>query len=156
MSDPSPHVYRHILVATGGAPHSRKAVERAIQIARHYGATVHVVTVVPQGGSALSSAALAFSGAEPFEAQALQDDTARRQAHLQATAEQIRAQGVNVVEHLMPALNPADAILQVAQEAQADLIVMGRKHKSAWTAALAGSVSDMVSHASPIDVLIAR
>ena len=156
MSAPSPHQYHHILVATGGAPHSQKAVERAIQIARHYGATLHVVTVVPQGGSALMNVAVAFPGAETFEAQALTDDAARREMHLHTTAEQIRAQGVSVVEHLLPALKPADAILQVAREAQADLIVMGRKHKSAWTAALAGSVSDMVSHASPVDVLIAR
>ena len=156
MFDPSPHQYQHVLVATGGAPHSQKAVERAVQIARHYGATLHVVTVVPQGGTPLMNAAVAFPGAETFEAQALQDDTTRREAHLHTTAEQIRAQGVNVVEHLLPALKPADAILQVAAEAGVDLIVMGRKHKSAWTAALAGSVSDMVSHASPVDVLIAR
>lgn len=156
MPEPSPHLYRHLLVATGGAPHSQKAVERAVQIARHYGATLHVVTVVPQGGSTLMNAAVAFPGAETFEAQALTDDAARRETHLHATAEAIRAQGVTVVEHLIPALKPADAILQVAQEAGADLIVLGRKHKSAWTAALAGSVSDMVSHASPIDVLIAR
>ncbi|MDO4247262.1 MAG: universal stress protein, partial [Deinococcus sp.] len=61
-----------------------------------------------------------------------------------------------VVEHLLPALKPAEAILQVAQQVGADLIVLGRKHKSAWSAALAGSVSDMVSHASPVDVLMAR
>ena len=71
MPEPSPHLYRHLLVATGGAPHSQKAVERAVQIARHYGATLHVVTVVPQGGSTLMNAAVAFPGAETFEAQAL-------------------------------------------------------------------------------------
>ena len=38
----------------------------------------------------------------------------------------------------------------------ADLILIGRRHKTAWSAALAGSVSDMVSHASPVDVMVVR
>ncbi len=157
IPDPIPQtLYRHILVGTGGAPHSQVAVARAIALAKHYGATLHVVTVVPQGASPLMNAAVAFPGAETFEAQAKQDVYANRAAHLTRTAEAIRAHEVTVVEHLVPALKPADAILTVAREAGIDLIVLGRKHKSAWSAALAGSVSDMVSHASPVDVLIAR
>lgn len=154
MTDSS--LYRNILVGTGGAPHSEVAVARAARLARHHGAALHIVTVVPQAGSPLLNVAAAFPGGETIEAQAHQDDFARRQVHLRQTAEQLRAQGVSVTEHLLPALKPADAILQVAQEVGADLIVLGRKHKSAWSAALAGSVSDMVSHASPVDVLIAR
>lgn len=151
-----PHQYRHVLVATGGAPHSQIAVQRAIEVAKHYGATLHVVTVIPHGRSALMNAAVAFPGAEPFEAQAMQGENLQREQVLKTAADEIRATGLTVVEHLIAALKPADAILQAAQESGADLIVMGRRHKSAWTAALAGSVSDMVSHASPVDVLIAR
>lgn len=127
-----------------------------MQIADHYGAALHIITVVPQGGSALMNAAVAFAGAETFEAQAMQDEYAKREAHLKSTADTARAVGLAVVEHLVPALKPADAILQVAREAGADLIVLGRKHKTAWSAALAGSVADMVSHAAAVDVLIAR
>lgn len=159
MSDsPLPELpaYTHILVASGGAPHSQVAVSRAARIAKSIGATLHLVAVVPQGGTPLMNASSAFAGGETFEAQALQDDYARREAYLHQTATQLRGMGLTVQEYLVPALKAADAILAVAKEANVDLIVMGRKHKSAWTAALAGSVSDMVSHASPVDVLIAR
>ncbi|MFC4637570.1 universal stress protein [Deinococcus hohokamensis] len=148
--------YQRILVATGGAPHSQRAVERAAQIARHFGGTLHVVTVVPQVGSALLGAAAAFPGGETFEVQARQDDFARRQAYQAQLIQALREGGLTVEAHLVQALKPADAILAVAREQQADLIVLGRKHTSAWSAALAGSVSDMVSHAAAVDVLIVR
>ncbi|WP_135228214.1 universal stress protein [Deinococcus fonticola] len=148
--------YRTILVASGGAPHSLVAVARAARIVRRVGATLHLVAVVPQAASPLMNVATAFAGGEMFEGQAKQDDYAQREAYLQRAAADLRAAGLDVHAHLVPALKPADAIVQVAQEQNADLIILGRKHKSAWTAALAGSVSDMVSHASPVDVLIVR
>lgn len=150
------HTYRHILVATGGAPHSQKAVDRAAQIAQQYGAVLHIITVVPQAGSPMMNVAAAFPGGEYYDAQAKQDDYARRGAYLHSTAAHLRTLGLQVEEHLVPALKAADAILAVAQEAGIDLIVLGRKHTTALSAALAGSVADAVSHASPVDVLIAR
>ncbi|MFC4426169.1 universal stress protein [Deinococcus navajonensis] len=148
--------YQRLLVATGGAPHSQRAVERAAQLALHFGAVLHIVTVVPQAGSALRNAAAAFPGGETFEVQARQDDFAQRQTYQQQLVNGLRARGVTVEPHLVQALKPADAILAVAREQSAELIVLGRKHTSAWSAALAGSVSDMVSHAAGVDVLIVR
>lgn len=159
MLDPSPQSmrdYHHILVASGGAPHSLVAVSRAARIANQVNATLHLVTIVPQGTSPLMNVATAFSGGEMFESQAKQDDYTRRENYLKQAAADLREAGVNVKEHLISALKPADAILQVAQDENVDLIVLGRKHKSAWTAALAGSTSDMVSHAASVDVLIVR
>ena len=74
----------------------------------------------------------------------------------QANVDHLIAEGATVTAALLIDGEPAEALVDTATDQQADLIVLGRKHKSAWTAALAGSVSDMVSHASPIDVLIAR
>lgn len=156
MADMTASPYRRLLVGTGGAPHSQLAIERAAELARYFGATLHVVTVIPRGRSALGSAAAALAGSSEFEAQLLQDEEQRRAAHLQQTAAGLRERGLQVEEHLAFALKPADAILAVAQEVGADLILLGRRHTSAWSAALAGSVSDMVSHASPVDVLIVR
>lgn len=51
MSEHPP--YTRILVATGGAPHSQVAVQRATRLARHFGAPLHVITVVPQGATPL-------------------------------------------------------------------------------------------------------
>lgn len=86
----------------------------------------------------------------------MHNDRQRFAEHLRQTAAKLRTHGLHVEEHLVAALKPADAILQVARGVEADLILLGHRHKTAWSAALAGSVSDMVSHASPVDVLIVR
>jgi nucleotide-binding universal stress UspA family protein len=156
MADPSAAHYRCLLVATGGAIHSQIATERAAQLALMFGAPLHVITVISQGKSGLENVAAAFAGSSALDARALQDDHQRHAQQLKQTAAALRARGLEVQEHLVNALKPADAILGVARDVGADLIVLGRRHTSAWSAALAGSVADMVSHASPVDVLIAR
>ncbi len=154
-STPTP-LYRRLLVGTGGAPHSQLAVDRAAELALHFGAELHLVTVIPQGRSALGNVSAAFGGSSDLDAHTIQEDRERYALHLSETAAALRAQGVTVHEHLIAALKPADALLQIARETRADLILLGRRHKTAWSAALAGSVSDMVSHASPVDVLVVR
>jgi nucleotide-binding universal stress UspA family protein len=156
MTEPAPAPYRRLLVATGGAPHSLVAIERAATLADYFGATLHVVTVIPQGSRGLENVTVAFGGGGGLSSQTIQENHERFEVHLRETASALRARGLQVEEHLMTALRPADAILAVAAEADVDLIFLGRRHKTAWSAALAGSVSDMVSHASPVDVLIVR
>lgn len=158
MSSPEParFPYRRILVATGGAPHSHKAVGRALTLARSAGAVLEVVFVVPVVTGALVNLAASFPGGGGLETQAVQDAAAAGQAHLQQVVQLAREVGVETRVHLVQAAKPADAILSVAQETGADLIVLGRRHVSALSAAVAGSTGDAVSHASPVDVLIAR
>lgn len=158
MADPpsSSPPYRCLLVGSGGAPHSLKALERAAQLAGQFGAALHLVTVIPQGRRGLENVAAAFAATGDLDALTLHEDRRRFAEHLSRTAAELRARGLQVEEHLVSAIKPADAILQVAREVDADLILLGRRHTSAWSAALAGSVSDMVSHASPVDVLVVR
>jgi nucleotide-binding universal stress UspA family protein len=155
MPEPS-SPYRRLLVASGGARHSLLAIERAARLAEHFGATLHVVTVIPQGRSNLENVTAAFAGSGDFDARTLQSERERFETHLYGVAGPLRARGLTVETHLMTALKPADAILSVARAVQADLILLGRRHTSAWSAALSGSISDMVSHASPVDVMIVR
>lgn len=157
MSVPSSApLYRRILVATGGAPHSVKAVARALSLAQHFGAVLDIVTVVSVAANPLVNMAAGLPGSETLEAQAVQDMRALRQEELHRAAQAARAQGLEVHEHLIQAAKPADAILAVARETGADLIVLGRRHTSAFSAAVAGSTGDAVSHAASVDVLIAR
>ncbi|ADV65876.1 universal stress protein [Deinococcus maricopensis] len=156
MTSAEPHLYRRILVATGGAPHSEKAVERALALATHFGATLDVVAVIPTAGNALLNMAAGLPGSEVLEAQRVQNDRDVREAHLQQVSALARQQGLTVHAHLIQAAKPADAILSVARDTGADLIVLGRRHTTALSAAMAGSTGDAVSHAAPIDVLIAR
>ena len=52
--------------------------------------------------------------------------------------------------------DPADAILDVAEELGADLIVVGNKGMSGAKRFLLGSVPNKVSHHAPCSVLIVR
>ena len=52
--------------------------------------------------------------------------------------------------------DPADAILDVAEELEADLIVVGNKGMTGAKRFLLGSVPNKVSHHAPCSVLIIR
>lgn len=52
--------------------------------------------------------------------------------------------------------NPADAILDVAEEEKADLIVVGNKGMAGARRFLLGSVPNKISHHAPCSVLIVR
>ncbi|EYB68569.1 hypothetical protein DEIPH_ctg020orf0002 [Deinococcus phoenicis] len=156
MSVPTVPLYRRILVATGGAPHSEKAVAHAVALAQHFGAALDIVAVVPLAANGFVSLASGLPGSEALEAQVVQNARMVRQDHLRQVAQAAREQGLEVGEYLIQAAKPAEAILDVAAQTGADLIVLGRRHTSAFSAAMAGSTGDAVSHAAGIDVLIAR
>ena len=65
------------------------------------------------------------------------------------------AAGVTVERHARQG-DPADAILDVAEEIGADLIVVGNKGMTGAKRFLLGSVPNKVSHHAPCSVLIIR
>jgi nucleotide-binding universal stress UspA family protein len=74
---------------------------------------------------------------------------------LEAAAEVARGAGVGV--NIYPRQgDPADAILDVAEEREADLIVVGNKGMTGAKRILLGSVPNKVSHHAPCSVLIIR
>jgi nucleotide-binding universal stress UspA family protein len=76
-------------------------------------------------------------------------------ATLGAAAEAARSAGVEVVTYARQG-DPADAILDVAEEQGADLIVVGNKGMTGARRFLLGSVPNRVSHHAPCSVLIIR
>ena len=77
------------------------------------------------------------------------------QATLEQAAGEIRAAGVEV-EVFARQGDPADAILDVAEERGSDLIVVGNKGMTGAKRFLLGSVPNKVSHHAPCSVLIIR
>lgn len=155
METPQTAPYRRILVASGGAPHSRQAVERAITLAVQFGAALDIVVVVPPRG-ALASLTAGIPGSGELDEQVAESALSVRQAHLTVVAEEARQRGLDVHEYLRQGGRPAEIILSVAAATGADLIVLGRRHISALSATVGGSVGTAVSRAAPVDVLIAR
>jgi nucleotide-binding universal stress UspA family protein len=145
-------MFSSIVVGTDGSETATKAVRQAAELARAVGAKLELV-----------------SAYEPVPAQRLSDE--RRQAPedlqwainpredvdatLEAAAKVAREAGVEVAVYARQG-DPADAILDVAEEREADLIVVGNKGMTGAKRFLLGSVPNKVSHHAPCSVLIIR
>jgi nucleotide-binding universal stress UspA family protein len=76
-------------------------------------------------------------------------------ATLESAAADVRAAGIEV-EVFARQGDPADAILDVAEERASDLIVVGNQGMTGAKRFLLGSVPNKVSHHAPCSVLIIR
>ena len=77
------------------------------------------------------------------------------EATLREASERVEEAGVKVQTYPREG-DPADAILDVAEERNADLIVVGNKGMTGAKRFLLGSVPNKVSHHAPCSVLIIR
>ena len=145
-------MFRSIVVGTDGSDTATQAVRQAVDLAGQVGAKLELV-----------------SAYEPVSEQRLAQE--RRQAPedlqwainpredvdvtLEAAAAVARAAGVEARVYARQG-DPADAILDVAEEQEADLIVVGNKGMTGAKRFLLGSVPNKVSHHAPCSVLIIR
>jgi nucleotide-binding universal stress UspA family protein len=141
---------RSMLVATDGSETAGKAVERAAELARRIHARVHVMTAYdPFRGTRVSAGT--SIGPEladwRFAADSLAD------AVLDQACATMRLAGVDAQRHARNG-HPADAILDLAEELEVDLVVVGSKGMTGGRRWLLGSVPDKVSHHAPCCVLI--
>jgi nucleotide-binding universal stress UspA family protein len=77
-------------------------------------------------------------------------------AMLDRAAEDAKTGGIKRVETFARQGDAADAILDVAEEQRADLIVVGNRGMTGAKRFLLGSVPNRVSHHAPCSVLIVR
>jgi len=145
-------VFKSIVVGTDGSDTATQAVRQAVDLATAVGAQIELV-----------------SAYEPVPAQRLREE--RREtpedlqwainpredvdATLEAAAALAREAGVEVSVYPRQG-DPADAVLDVAEEREADLIVVGNKGMTGAKRFLLGSVPNKVSHHAPCSVLIIR
>jgi nucleotide-binding universal stress UspA family protein/nitrite reductase/ring-hydroxylating ferredoxin subunit len=120
--------YRTIVVGTDGSATAHVAETAAVRLARAHEARL-VIASVDTDGSGRAEATVAASARE---AQTAWPD----------------------VETSTASGEPADALIEVARERSADLLVLGNRGMTGRTAFLLGSVPDRVSHAAPCDLLI--
>jgi nucleotide-binding universal stress UspA family protein len=145
-------LFRSIVVGTDGSDTARKAVGEAIDLARSVGAAVCLVSAyepVPQ-------ARLREEARQtPEDLQWMVNPREEVDATLGDAADAVREAGLDV-ETFAREGDPADAILDVAEEREADLIVIGHKGMTGARRFLLGSVPNKVSHHAPCSVLIVR
>jgi nucleotide-binding universal stress UspA family protein len=142
-----PVVFDSILVGTDGSATAAQALAKAADLAERVGARLHVV-------SAYEPAAARVGGRQPVPEAGewtLGPDF-KVDAVLERAESSIRRDGLEVELHARRG-DPADGILALAKETNADLIVLGSKGMHG-ARRLLGSVPNKVSHGAPCDVLI--
>jgi nucleotide-binding universal stress UspA family protein len=145
-------VFRSIVVGTDGSETATRAVEAAVELAQLSGATLELVSAYePVSGQRLREEARQV----PPDLQWMINRRADVDATLQQAAERARDAGVGAQTYAREG-DPADAILDVAEELGADLIVVGNKGMTGAKRFLLGSVPNKVSHHAPCAVMIIR
>jgi nucleotide-binding universal stress UspA family protein len=145
-------LFERIVVGTDGSDTAAEAVRHAVELAQSTGAELHVVSAfepVPQSRLREEQAELPGDIAH---AVGPNEDV---NVILEGAAGPAREQGIEVRTHAREG-DPADAILDVAEETKADLIVVGNKGMTGAKRFLLGSVPNKVSHHAPSGVYIVR
>src|SRR4051794_39378149 len=142
-----------IVVGTDGSETADRAVQEAAALASQLGAAIDIVSAyAPNANQRLSEEALQAPEDLQWKLTGREDvDAKLRDA--KKLAEEAGVSDVNV--HAREG-DPADAILDVAEERGSDLIVVGNKGMSGAKRFLLGSVPNKVSHHAPCSVLIVR
>jgi nucleotide-binding universal stress UspA family protein len=144
---------RSIVVGTDGSETATKAVQEAADLARKLGAAVDIVSAyTPVSTQRLRDEARQAPGDLQWMVTAREDVDAK----LRDAQELVTGMGVTEVTLHAREGDPADAILDVAEERGSDLIVVGNKGMSGAKRFLLGSVPNKVSHHAPCSVLIVR
>jgi len=141
-----------IVVGTDGSPTAGEAVRQTTEMAKALGATVHLVSAyepVPEGR--LRSERQQVPDDMQFMVNP-KEDVGRT---LEDAAELFKGESIEVQTHAREG-DPADAILDVAEEQSADLVVVGNKGMTGAKRFLLGSVPNKVSHHAPCSVMIIR
>ena len=144
-------MFRSIVVGTDGSDTATQAVRQAIELARSVGARIELVSAYEP----VSDARLREEIVVPEDLHWIINPREDVVATLEAAAWEARAAGVEV-EVFARQGDPADAILDVAEERASDLIVVGNKGMTGAKRFLLGSVPNKVSHHAPCSVLIIR
>jgi nucleotide-binding universal stress UspA family protein len=145
-------MFESIVVGTDGSATASEAVRQAMELATSVEAKVYLVSAyepTPEGRLRDERAQI------PADLQWMVNPREDVEATLKAGAETIREKGIEV-ETLAREGDPADAILDVAEEKNADLIVVGNKGMTGAKRFLLGSVPNKVSHHAPCSVMIIR
>ena len=144
-------MFKNIVVGTDGSETANQAVRNAGELARTSDAKLQIV-------SAYEPVAPAKLREEAVETPKDVEWAVNPRQEVDATLEgavALAGDGVAVETHARQG-DPADAILDVAEETGADLIIVGNKGMTGARRFLLGSVPNRNSHHAPCAVLIIR
>lgn len=142
--------YRTVMVGTDGSESSYSAVEGAARLAAACGAELVIACAyLPMRGPELARARDQL-GAEAFQVVG----SAPAEATLRTAAERARAQGADTIRSTAVEGEPVPALVALARECAADLVVVGNRGLRSLAGRILGSVPADIARRAGIDVLI--
>jgi nucleotide-binding universal stress UspA family protein len=145
-------MFDRIVVGTDGSDTATEAVKTAIELAKISKAKLEIVSAyepIPQDRLKQEVEGIPGDIAQVINPR---EDV---QLVLDRAAAEAKKAKVDVVTHPREG-DPADAILDVAEENDADLVLVGNKGMTGARRFLLGSVPNKISHHSPCDVWIVK
>jgi nucleotide-binding universal stress UspA family protein len=145
-------VFSRIVVGTDGSETAAEAVRQARELARLAGAKLSLVSAYsPLPERKVKDVQREAPADVQYEIGPREDVN----LILDSAAAEARKEGVEVQTHPVEG-DPGEAILNVAEEVNADLIVVGNKGMTGARRFLLGSVPNNISHHAPCSVMIVR
>jgi nucleotide-binding universal stress UspA family protein len=144
-------MFESIVVGTDGSDAAGAAVAHAVRLASALGARLQIVSAyepVPERHLSIDRVQV------PSDVQVNMREEVL--ALLESARRDAQGAGVSAIETFARVGDAADAILDVAEEQRADLIVVGHKGMTGATRFLLVSVPNKVSHHAPCSVMIVR
>ncbi len=144
--------YKHILIPVDDSPISYAAVEHAEKIAKAFGSKVTVMSVIaldPFTG-------VDFYKVAPAVTQYIMEAEKNAEGRLKDIQDTLTHHGLSVDTKIIREIPTATGILNIADEINADLIVMGSHGRTGLKKFILGSVAQEVLTICPIPVLIVK
>ncbi len=145
-------MFTRIVVGTDGSDTAAEAVRQAVDLAKLSGAQLSIVSAYEP----ISKRRI--EGEQQGAPADVQHEIGPREdvnLVLDGAAAAAKREGLEVQTHPVEG-GPSDALLSVAEETGADLIVVGNKGMTGAKRFLLGSVPNNVSHHAPCSVMIVR
>lgn len=139
-------MFKRIVVAIDGSKHSYRTLEYAKQLAEQPDVVIWLVHAFPHTSDLL--------GYDEYEKLVAQRE-GRGQKILDEARRILGETEGEVWEELLEG-PPAEAIINVAEARQADVVIIGSRGHSSLTNMLVGSVSHKVLHHAPCPVMLVR
>ena len=139
---------RSIVVGTDGSEPAEEAIRQAKDLASREGARLHLVAAYPDP-QVLRERITGGATTQPVDLRGVAIGVLKR------AERHVLAKGVKLETHTREG-DPAEVIIDVANEQHADLIVVGSRVLTGIKRFLFGSVSHKVSHHAPWSVMIVR
>jgi nucleotide-binding universal stress UspA family protein len=141
--------FKKILVALDSSESASNALRVALKLAKSLGSELHLLHVFSYPMQ------IAVAVPVPGTSEVERDVRSKGETLLSAAAETARREGVSVTTHLLEG-EMASTLVEIANDKEDDLIVVGRRVASRLKDVLFGSIADRTVRLAPCPVMVVR